>query len=267
MTRTHFTPPFISREASTRRSSTPWQPLLRALSGLAVFTLTALASAEEPQPPEKFHWDGLHVNGVVQTKLPHLARLGATYGGGTAPGAVHTVMVSFGQTASPTQELNIGYFIGVGVGKENMSTIEDKKLGIHATYEAGPFRASAATSFQLYQVIGAVLPMLTTTLRPQGTLVRTTHVDLFLGGDVYSRNMNVQLGFTCGLRFRDIRIFDRSMDGLLSITEMNAWTSVPAHGTLWRAYVESRVGVVVDLEPDNGDKGEQRARIREYGQL
>ncbi|WP_434042775.1 MULTISPECIES: hypothetical protein [Sorangium] len=176
-------------------------------------------------------------------------------------------MVSFGQTASPTHELNIGYFIGVGVGKETMSTIEDKKLGIHATYEVGPFRASAATSLQFYQLIGAVLPMFTTTLRPQATLVRTTHVDLFLGGDVYSLNVNAQLGFTCGLRFRDIRIFDRSIDGLLSITEMNAWTSVPAHGTLWAAYVESRLGIVVDLEPDKGDKGEERDRIREYGQL
>ncbi|WP_437872902.1 hypothetical protein [Sorangium sp. So ce363] len=232
-----------------------------------MFTLAALASAKEPRPPEKFHWDGLHVNGVVHTKLPHLVRLGVTYGGGTAPGAVHTVMVSFGQTASPTQELNIGYFIGVGVGKENMSTIEDKKLGIHATYEAGPFRASAATSFQLYQLIGAVLPMFTTTMRPQATLVRTTHVDLFLGGDVYSRNLNVQLGLTCGLRFRDIRIFERSIAGLLSISEMNAWTSVPPHGTLWMAYVESRLGIVVDLEPDKGDKGEERDRIREYGQL
>ncbi|WP_437300548.1 hypothetical protein [Sorangium sp. So ce426] len=241
--------------------------MFRALSGLGVFTIAALASAQEPQPPEKFHWDGLHLNGIVQTKLPHLARLGVTYGGGTAPGAVHTAMVSFGQTASPTQELNIGYFIGVGVGKENMSTIEDKKLGIHATYEAGPFRASAATSFQMYQLIGAVLPMFTTTLRPQATLVRTTYIDIFLGGDVYSRNLNVQLGFTCGLRFRDIRIFDRSMDGLLSITEMNAWTSVPAHGTLWAAYVESRLGIVVDLEPDEGDEGEARDRIREYGQL
>ncbi|WP_437330204.1 hypothetical protein [Sorangium sp. So ce381] len=240
---------------------------MRALSGLGVFSLAALTSAQEQRSPEKFHWDGLYLSGIVQTKLPHLARIGATYDGGTAPGAVHTVMVSFGQTASPTQELNIGYFIGVGVGKENMSTIEDKKLGIHATYEAGPFRASAATSFQLYQVIGAVLPMFTTTLRPQGTLVRTTHVDLFLGGDVYSRNLNVQLGFTCGLRFRDIRIFDRSMDGLLSITEMNAWTSVPPHGTLWMAYVESRLGIVVDLEPDEGDKEEKRDRIREYGQL
>lgn len=176
-------------------------------------------------------------------------------------------MVSFGQTASPTQELNIGYFIGVEVGRENMSTIEDKKLGIHATYEAGPFRASAATSFQLYQVLGAVLPMFTTTLRPQGTLVRTTHVDLFLGGDVYSRNLNAQLGFTCGLRFRDTRIFERSVDGLLSITEMNAWTSVPTQGVVWAAYVESRLGIVVDLEPDKGDNGEQRDRIREYGQL
>ncbi|KYF95059.1 hypothetical protein BE17_42700 [Sorangium cellulosum] len=173
-------------------------------------------------------------------------------------------MVSFGQTASLTQELNIGYFIGVGVGKENMSTIEDKKLGGHATFEAGPFRASAATSLQLYRLIGAVLPMFTTTLRPQATLVRTTHVDLFLGGDVYSLNLNVQLGLTCGLRFRDIRIFDRSIDGLLSITEMNAWTSVPTHGTLWAAYVESRLGIVVDLE---SDKGEKHDHIHEYGQL
>ncbi|WP_437550939.1 hypothetical protein WME97_08270 [Sorangium sp. So ce367] len=172
--------------------------------------------------------------------------------------------MSFGQTASPTQELNIGYFIGVGVGKENMSTIEDKKLGVHSTFEAGQFRASAATSLEFYQLIGAVLPVFTTTLRPQGTLVRTTHVDLFIGGDVYSRNLNVQLGFTCGLRFRDIRIFDRDIDGLLSITEMNAWTGVPTHGTLWVAYVESRLGIVVDLEPD---KGEARDRIREYGQL
>ncbi|WP_437278557.1 hypothetical protein WME90_46325 [Sorangium sp. So ce375] len=176
-------------------------------------------------------------------------------------------MVSFGQTASPTQELNIGYFIGVGVGKENMSTIEDKKLGIHGTFEAGRFRASAATSLQFYQLIGAILPMFTTTLRPQATLVRTTHVDLFLGGEVYSLNVNAQLGFTCGLRFRDIRIFDRSLDRLLSITEMNAWTSVPAHGTLWAAYVESRLGIVVDLEPDKGDNEEERDRIREYGQL
>jgi hypothetical protein len=267
MNRTYFAPPFISREPSTRRSSRPGQPFLRALSGLGVFTLAAIASAQEPRPPERFHWDGLYLNGIVQTKLPHLARLGATYGGGTAPRAVHTVMVSFGQTASPTHELNIGYFIGVGVGKENMSTIEDKKLGIHATFESGPFRGSAATSLQFYQLIGAVLPMFTTTLRPQATLVRTTHVDLFLGGDVYSLNLNVQLGVTCGLRFRDIRIFDRSMDGLLSITEMNAWTSVPAHGTLWAAYVESRLGIVVDLEPDKEDKGEERDRIREYGQL
>ncbi|WP_437627175.1 hypothetical protein [Sorangium sp. So ce1151] len=216
------------------------------------------------RPAKKFHWDGLYLDGVVQTKLPHLARLGLTYGGGAAPRAVHTVMVSFGQTSSPTQELNIGYFIGVGVGKESMSTIEDKKLGIHATLEAGPFRASAATSLQLYKLIGAVLPMLTTTLRPQGTLVRTAHVDLFLGGDVYSLNLNVQLGFTCGLRFRDIRIFDRSIDGLLSITEMNAWTSVPTQGTVWAAHVESRLGIVVDLE---SDKGEKRDRTREYGQL
>ncbi|WP_437589681.1 hypothetical protein [Sorangium sp. So ce1000] len=229
-----------------------------------MFALAAIASAQEQPPPERFHWDGLYLNGIVQTKLPHLARLGATYGGGTAPGAVHTVMVSFGQTASPTQELSIGYFIGVGVGKENMSTIEDKKLGIHATFEAGPFRASAATSLQLYKLIGAVLPMFTTILRPQGTLVRTTHVDLFLGGDVYSLNLNAQLGFTCGLRFRDIRIFERNMDGLLSITEMNAWTSVPTHGTLWTAYVESRLGIVVDLEPDKGEHGEERDRIREY---
>ncbi|WP_437550929.1 hypothetical protein WME97_08245 [Sorangium sp. So ce367] len=229
-----------------------------------MFSLAALASAQEPRPPEKFHWGGLYLNGVVQTKLPHLARLGATYGGGTAPGAVHTVMVSFGQTASPTQELNIGYFIGAGVGKENMSTIEDKQLGIHATFEAGSFRASAATSLQLYKLIGAVLPMFTTTFRPRGTLVRTAHVDLFLGGDVYSLNLNVQLGITCGLRFRDIRIFDRNMDDLLSITEMNAWTSVPTHGTIWAAYVDSRLGIVVDLE---SDKGEKRVRIREYGQL
>ncbi|HTN92102.1 MAG TPA: hypothetical protein VL242_50880, partial [Sorangium sp.] len=158
----------------------------------------------------------------------------------------------------------IGYFIGVGVGKESMSTIEGKKLGVHATFEAGPFRASAATNLQLYRLIGAVLPMFTTTLRPQGTLVRTTHVDLFLGGDVYSLNLNVQLGFTSGLRFRDIRIFDRRIDGLISITEMNAWTSVPTHGTLWAAYVESRLGVVVDLE---SDKGEKRDQIHEYGQL
>ncbi|WP_434041104.1 MULTISPECIES: hypothetical protein [Sorangium] len=240
---------------------------MRALTGLGVFTLAALASAEEPRPPKKFHWDGLHLNGIAQTKLPHLARLGVTYGGGTPPGAVHTIMVSFGQTASPTQELNIGYLISVGVGKENMSTIEDKKLGIHATFEAGPFRGSAATSLQFYQLIGAVLPMFTTTLRPQATLVRTTHVDLFLGGDVYSLNVNVQLGFTCGLRFRDIRIFDRSMDGILSITEMNTWTSVPTLGVVWAAYVESRLGIVVDLEPDKGDKGEERDRIREYGQL
>ncbi|MGK4002085.1 hypothetical protein WMF31_05640 [Sorangium sp. So ce1036] len=229
-----------------------------------MFSFVALASAQEQRPPERFHWDGLHINGIVQTKLPHLARLGVTYGGGTAPGAVHTVMVSFGQTASPTQELSIGYFIGIGVGKENMSTIEDKKLGIHATFEAGPFRASAATSFQLYRLIGAVLPMFTTTLRPQGTLVRTRHVDPFLGGDVYSRNLNVQLGFTCGLRFRDIEIFDRSIDGLLSIAEMNAWTRAPKHGVFWAAYVESRLGLVVDLE---SDKGENRDRIREYGQL
>ncbi|MGK3963457.1 hypothetical protein WMF38_04625 [Sorangium sp. So ce118] len=229
-----------------------------------MFFIAALASAQEPHPPEKFRWDGLYLNGVVQTKLPHLARLGLTYGGGTAPGAIHTVMASFGQTSSPTQELNIGYFIGVGVGKESMSTIEDKKLGVHATFEAGPFRASAATSLQLYNLIGAVLPMFTTTLRPQGTLVRTTHVDLFLGGDVYSLNLNVQLGFTCGLRFRDIRIFERGMAGLLSITEMNAWTSVPTHGTLWTAYVESRLGFVVDLE---SDKGEKRDQIHEYGQL
>ncbi|WP_438011093.1 hypothetical protein WME89_21940 [Sorangium sp. So ce321] len=173
-------------------------------------------------------------------------------------------MVSFGQTASPTQELNIGYFIGIGLGKESVPTIEDKNLGIHATFEAGPFRASAATSLQLYKLIGAILPMFTTTLRPQGTLVRTTHVDLFLGGDVYSRNLNVQLGITCGLRFRDIRIFERGMAGLLSITEMNAWTSVPTHGTLWTAYVESRLGIIVDLESDNGEK---RDRIHEYGQL
>ncbi|WP_437977132.1 hypothetical protein WMF11_08675 [Sorangium sp. So ce295] len=264
MNRTHFTPPFNLREASARRSSRPGQPFLRALSGLAVFSLAALASAQEPRPPEKFHWGGLYLNGVVQTKLPHLARLGATYGGGTAPGAVHTVMVSFGQTGSPTQELNIGYFIGVGVGKENMSTIEDKQLGIHATFEAGPFRASATTSLQLYKLIGAVLPMFTTTLRPQGTLVRTAHVDLFLGGDVYSLNLDFQIGITCGLRFRDIRIFDRSMDGLLSISEMNAWTSVPTHGTIWAAYVESRLGIVVDLE---SDKEEKRDRVREYGQL
>ncbi|WP_437580945.1 hypothetical protein [Sorangium sp. So ce887] len=232
-----------------------------------MFSLAALASAQERRPPKKFHWDGLYLNGIVQTKLPHLARLGVTYGGGTPPGAVHTVMVSFGQTASPTQELNIGYLIGVGVGKENISTIEDKELGVHATFEAGAFRASAATSLQFYKLIGAVLPMFTTTLRPQGTLVRTTHVDLFLGADVYSRNLNVQFGFTSGLRFKDIRIFDRSMDGLLSITEMNAWTSVPTHGTLWAAYVESRLGIVIDLEPDKGDKGEERDRIREYGQL
>ncbi|KYF88541.1 hypothetical protein BE20_44820 [Sorangium cellulosum] len=173
-------------------------------------------------------------------------------------------MVSFGQTASPTQELNIGYFMGIGVSNESVSTIEDKQLGIHATFEAGSFRASAATSFQLYQLIGSVLPMFTTTLRPQGTLVRTTHVDLFLGGDMYSLNLNVQLGITCGLRFRDMKIFDRSMDGLLSITEMNAWTSVPTHGILWAAYVEPRLGVVVDLEPD---KGEKLDRIHEYGQL
>ncbi|WP_433929484.1 hypothetical protein AB3662_37730 [Sorangium cellulosum] len=173
-------------------------------------------------------------------------------------------MVSLGQTANPIQELNIGYFIGVGVGKENMSTIEDKKLGVHSTFEAGPFRASAATSLQLYKLIGTVLPMFTTTLRPQGTLVRTTHVDLFLGGDVHSLNLNVQLGITCGLRFRDIRIFDRDMDGLLSITQMNAWTSVPTHGTIWAAYVEARLGIVVDLE---SGKGEKRDRTREYGQL
>ncbi|WP_438017227.1 hypothetical protein WMF18_41675 [Sorangium sp. So ce315] len=173
-------------------------------------------------------------------------------------------MASFGQTASPTQELNIGHFIGIGVGKESVSTIEDKQLGINATFEAGAFRASAATGLQLYKLIGAVLPMFTTTLRPQGTLVRTTHVDLFLGGEVYSLNLNVQLGITCGLRFMDIRIFDRSMDGLLSITEMNAWTSVPTHGTLWAAYVESRLGIVVGLE---SDKREKRDRIREYGQL
>ncbi|WP_437746981.1 hypothetical protein WMF39_19360 [Sorangium sp. So ce1504] len=176
-------------------------------------------------------------------------------------------MVSFGQTASPTQVLNIGYFIGVGVGKENMSTIEDKKLGIHGTFEAGRFRASAATTLQFYQLVGAVLPVFTTTLRPQGTLIRTTHVDLFLGADVNSFNLNTQIGLTLGLRFRDIRIFDRSIDGLLSITEMNAWISVPGHGTLWAAYVESRLGIVVDLEPDKGDKGEERDRIREYGQL
>ncbi|WP_437954292.1 hypothetical protein WME76_22095 [Sorangium sp. So ce119] len=176
-------------------------------------------------------------------------------------------MASFGQTASPTQELNIGYFIGVGVGKESVSTIEDKKLGIHSTFEVGAFRASASTSLQLYKLIGAVLPMFTTTLRPQGTLVRTTHVDLFLGGDVYSLNLNVQLGFTCGLRFRDIRIFEQNMNGLLSLTEMNARTSVPTHGTIWTAYVESRIGIVVDLEPDKEDDGEERDRIREYGQL
>ncbi|WP_437947941.1 hypothetical protein WME98_45630 [Sorangium sp. So ce296] len=264
MTRTYFDPPFVSRDPSTRRSSRPGQPLLRTLSGLGAFSLAALASAQEQRPPEKFQWDGLYLNGIVQTKLPHFARLGFTYGGGTAPGAVHTVMVSFGQTASPTQELNIGYFVGIGMGKESVSTIEDKQLGIHATFEAGPFRASAATSLQLYKLIGAVLPMFTTTLRPQGTLVRTTHVDLFLGGDVYSLNFNVQLGITCGLRFKDIRIFDRSMDGLLSITEMNAWTSVPTHGIIWAAYVEPRLGIVVDLEPD---KGEKRDRIREYGQL
>ncbi|WP_437782881.1 hypothetical protein [Sorangium sp. So ce1097] len=229
-----------------------------------MFSLAAPASAQELRSPEKFHWDGVYLNGVVQIKLPHLARLGVTYGGGTAPGAVHAVMVSFGQTASPTQELSIGYFVGIGVSKENMSTIEDKQLGIHATFEAGPFRASTATSLQLYKLSGAVLPMFTTTLRPQGTLVRTTHVDLFLGGDVYSLNLNVQIGVTCGLRFRDIRIFDRGMDGLLSIMEMNAWTSVPTHGTIWAAYVESRLGIVVDLE---SDRGEKRDRIREYGQL
>ncbi|AUX19794.1 hypothetical protein SOCEGT47_002470 [Sorangium cellulosum] len=173
-------------------------------------------------------------------------------------------MVSFGQTASPTQELNIGYFIGVGVGKENMSTIEDKELGVHATFEAGAFRASAATSLQFYKLIGVVLPMFTTTLRPQGTLVRTTHVELFLGADVYSRNLNVQFGFTSGLRFKDIKIFDRGINGLLSITEMNTWTSVPAQGAIWMAYVESRLGLVVDLESDTGEK---RDRIREYGQL
>ncbi|WP_044964222.1 hypothetical protein [Sorangium cellulosum] len=173
-------------------------------------------------------------------------------------------MVSFGQTASPTQVLNIGYFIGVGVGKENMSTIENKRLGIHGTFEAGRFRASAVTSLQFYQLIGAVLPVFTTTLRPQGTLIRTTHVDLFLGADVNSFNLNTQVGLTLGLRFRDIRIFDRSIDGLLSITEMNAWISVPGHGTLWAAYVEPRLGIVVDLE---SDKGEPRDRILEYGQL
>ncbi|WP_437816553.1 hypothetical protein [Sorangium sp. So ce1078] len=173
-------------------------------------------------------------------------------------------MASFGQTVSATEEFNVGYFIGVGVDKESASTIEDKELGIHATFEAGPFRASAATSLQLYKLIGAVLPMFTTTLRPQGTLVRTTHVDLFLGGDVYSRNLNVRFGFTSGLRFRDIRIFDQSIDGLLSITEMNTWTSVPAQGAIWAAYVESRLGIVVDLESDEGEK---RDRVREYGQL
>ncbi|WP_437931769.1 hypothetical protein WMF37_21765 [Sorangium sp. So ce291] len=267
MTRTHFTPPFISREPPTRRSNMQGKRPLRALSGLGVFTLVALASAQEQRPAKKFHWDGLYLNGIAQTKLPHLARLGVTYDGGTAPGTVHTVMASFGQTASPTQEFNIGYFIGIGMSKENLPTIEDKQLGIHATFEAGPFRASAATSLQFYKLIGAVLPMFTTTLRPQGTLVRTTHVDLFLGGDVYSLNINVQLGFTCGLRFRDIRIFDRGIDGLLSITEMNAWTSVPTHGTTWAAYVESRLGIVVDLEPDKGDNGEKRDRFREYGQL
>ncbi|MGK4007905.1 hypothetical protein WMF31_35140 [Sorangium sp. So ce1036] len=172
-------------------------------------------------------------------------------------------MVSFGQTASPTQQLNTGYFIGIGVGKENMSTIEDKQFGIDATFEAGSFRASAATSLQLYQLIGAVLPMFTTTLRPQGTLVRTTHVDLFLGGDIYSLNLNTQLGVTCGSRLRDIRIFDQSIDGLISTMEMNAWTSAPMHGVFWAAYVESRLGIVVDLE---SNQGEERDRIREYGQ-
>lgn len=257
-------PPFIPREPSTRRSSMPWLPLLRALSGLGVVTLAAPASAQEPRPPEKFRWDGLRLNGVVQTKLPLLARLGITYAGGTAPGAVHTVMVSFGQTASPTRELNIGYFIGIGVGEESLSTVEDKHLGVHTTFESGSFRASAATSFQLYKLIGTVLPMFTTTLRPQGTLVRTTHVDLFIGGDVYSRNLSVQLGLTCGLRFRDIRIFDRGLNGLLSITEMNAWTSVQSYGTLWASYIESRIGIIVDLE---SDKGEERDGIHEYGQL
>ncbi|AUX25811.1 hypothetical protein SOCEGT47_063630 [Sorangium cellulosum] len=173
-------------------------------------------------------------------------------------------MVSFGQTASLTQELNIGYFIGVGVNKESASTIEDKQLGIHATYEPGPFRASAATRLQLYKLIGTVLPVLTTTLRPQGTIVRTAHADLFLGADVYSRNLNAQFGFTSGLRFRDIRIFDRNIDGLLSITEMNAWTSAPTQGVVWAAYIESRLGIVVDLE---SNQGEERDRIREYGQL
>ncbi|WP_437757889.1 hypothetical protein [Sorangium sp. So ce1389] len=229
-----------------------------------MFTLAAPTSAQEQGSPKKFYWDGFHVNGIVQAKLPLFARLGVAYGGGTAPGAVHTVMASFGQTASPTQELNVGYFIGVGVGKESASTIEDKELGIHATFESGPFRASAVTSLQLYKLNGAVLPMLTSTFRPQGTLVRTTHVDLFLGGDVYFRNLNVQLGFTSGLRFRDIRIFDRGVNGLLSITEMNTWTGVPMQGVIWAAYVESRLGVVVDLESNTK---EERAQLHEYGQF
>lgn len=264
MTRTFSAPPLMSEAASTTRPSTPGRPFSCALSGFGAFTIAAMASAQEQHAPEKFQWDGLYFNGILQTKLPHFARLGVTYGGGTAPGAVHTVMVSFGQTASPTQELNIGYFIGIGMDKENMWTIEGKQFGIHATFEAGSFRASAATSLQLYQVIGSVFPMLTTILRPQGTLVRTTHVDLFVGGDLYSLNLNAQLGVTCGLRFRDIRIFNRNLDGLISITEMNAWNSVPVHGVFWAAYVESRLGVVVDLE---SNQREERGRIREYGQL
>lgn len=196
MTRTYLTPPVLSRGASTRRSNRPGPPFLRPFSGLGAFTLTSLASAQEQWPPKTFHWDGLHLNGIVQTMIPLLARLGVTYSGGTGPGAVHAVMVSFGQTASPTREINIGYFIGVGVGEESVSTIEDKHLGVHATFESGPLRASAATSLQVYKLSGAVLPMLTTILRPQGTLARTTHVDLFLGGDAYSINLNIHFGFT-----------------------------------------------------------------------
>ncbi|WP_437726739.1 hypothetical protein [Sorangium sp. So ce861] len=239
------------------------QLALCILLGLGVITVSDLASAQEKESQGSFYWDGFHLNGTLQAKLPLLLRLGVSYSGGTAPGAVHVVMMNFGQTLSLTKELNVGYLLGVGLSKESMSTLEEKVLGIHATFETGPFRASAATNLQFYALGEAIIPMFTTALRGQGAIFRTTHVDAFVGGDLFLRNLNVQFGATAGFRFRDVVLFDRNISGLLSATVMNTWANVPAHGLSWAAYVEPRLGVVVDLETKEEEKRDQ---IYEYGQ-
>jgi hypothetical protein len=233
---------------------------------LSVFNFNKKAAAQ-PAKPDGDHWDGLRAQIALIGKLPYYLRVGTTYNGGT-DGQPQVFMLTLGQSF-PLPSVVLGYTFNLGLRKQSFEGLEGKELGPHLTFEYERFRLAASVTGQAVRLPwGEILPIVTYILRGQGAVVKSDHSDhfeLFLGGELFGRNKNFDLGVTAGFRFKRLQVFGREIDAVVSVTDMTAFATPPG-GIAWTNYLVLRGGLIFDVVPPE-DNPKKEDRPREYGQL